>query len=295
MIRAIIILAVMLALAACGGNGDVGRTPAGQATTPPSSAGATPDPAESSILIVELAASPTPTVRPPDATSAETDREALVALYNATGGESWERRCGWLSDKPIGEWEGVTIDQDGLVRKLDLDRNGLIGEIPPELGNLSNLEWLELDRNRLSGEIPPELGNLANLRGLYLYSNRLIGEIPPELGNLGKLKRLRLHRNDLSGEIPPELGYLPNLEQLELSRNQLSGEIPWELGKSTSLEYLALDSNRLSGEIPPELGYLAGSLIRLLLDGNQLSGCVPQSLEEYRESRGEINLPLCGE
>ena len=37
------------------------------------------------------------------------------------------------------------------------------GEIPAELGSLSNLERLYLNDNALSGEIPAELGSLSNL------------------------------------------------------------------------------------------------------------------------------------
>ena len=37
------------------------------------------------------------------------------------------------------------------------------GEIPAELGSLSNLERLSLGNNDLSGEIPAELGSLSNL------------------------------------------------------------------------------------------------------------------------------------
>ena len=37
----------------------------------------------------------------------------------------------------------------------------MTGEIPPELGGLSNLTELYLD-NQLTGEIPPELGGLSN-------------------------------------------------------------------------------------------------------------------------------------
>ena len=37
------------------------------------------------------------------------------------------------------------------------------GEIPAELGSLSNLSRLNLLNNDLSGEIPAELGSLSNL------------------------------------------------------------------------------------------------------------------------------------
>ena len=58
---------------------------------------------------------------------------------------------------------------------------------------------LDLRGNQLSGEIPAELGSLSNLKTLWLYSNQLSGEIPPELGNLSNLQGLNLSYNDLSG------------------------------------------------------------------------------------------------
>ena len=108
-------------------------------------------------------------------TSAETDREALVALYNATDGENWERNDNWLTDATIGEWYGVTTDDNGRVTSLNLFGMGLSGELPRELGSLFNLETLLLSRNGLSGEIPPELGSLANLEDLSLGRNQLRG------------------------------------------------------------------------------------------------------------------------
>ena len=106
----------------------------------------------------------------PASGSVETDREALVALYNATDGENWNQSDNWLSDAPLGEWKGVLTD-DRRVVVLYLGDNGLTGEIPPELGSLSNLTALYLDTNALSGEIPPELGSLSNLTDLSLYHN----------------------------------------------------------------------------------------------------------------------------
>ena len=55
------------------------------------------------------------------------------------------------------------------------------GEIPAELGSLSNLEWLYLDSNALSGEIPAELGSLSDLTELYLNDNDLSGCVPSSL------------------------------------------------------------------------------------------------------------------
>ena len=142
----------------------------------------------------------------------ETDREALVALFKATSGEYWEDKEYWLTDAPLHKWSNVTTNEKGRVTELLLAENGLNGEIPRELGNLTSLEVLDLgggvfdfDENRLRGEIPPELGNLANLKLLDLSWNRLSGEIPPELGNLSNLESLNLRHTGLSGCIPSSL------------------------------------------------------------------------------------------
>ena len=146
--------------------------------------------------------------RQPDAASgsAKTDREALVALYNATDGANWSDNTNWLSDAPIGEWHGVFVDYDtGRVVWLHLNRNELSGEIPAELGSLSNLDRLSRSSNDLSGEIPAELGSLSNLTSLLLGGNALSGEIPAELGSLSNLETLDLGFTDLSGCVPSGL------------------------------------------------------------------------------------------
>ena len=211
----VLALALTAALAACGSDEPSGvtgpdrtasiptETPASPAPTP-----TTPESAETPTATVAPAAAtasptayhartpttpgseaaPTATVAPAAATaplaasgSVETDREALVALYNATDGENWDASDNWLSDAPLGEWEGVLTNDDGRVGDLSLSDNGLTGEIPPELGSLSNLARLYLGGNALSGEIPAELGSLSNLTNLRLLSNDLSGCVPSSL------------------------------------------------------------------------------------------------------------------
>ena len=140
-------------------------------------------------------------------TNTPTARDALVTLYNATSGDNWANNDNWLSDKPLGEWHGVDVDDSGGVVRLSLSFNELAGPIPAELGNLSNLETLYLGFNELAGPIPAELGSLSNLESLNLSNNRLTGTIPGELGSLSNLESLNLSSNELTG-IPGELGNL---------------------------------------------------------------------------------------
>ena len=227
-----------------------------------------------------------------------TEREALIALYNATDGPNWRQSTNWLSDLPLDQWFGVTADGTDRVRELILFNNGLRGTIPPELGGLEHVLTLSITDNELVGGIPREFGNLASVHFLDLSNNQLTGDIPSEMGGLVRLEHLRLAKNYLRGAIPPSLGGLGSLVQLELSYNDLSGTIPQSLGDLGELKYLYLIDNGLGGEIPSELGDTA-RLERLYLNGNNLSGVVPESLGDLRRlevldlsGNNDLNGPL---
>ena len=86
------------------------------------------------------------------------DRAALTALHNATTGDNWWRNTHWLSERPLGEWYGVTTDTDDRVTALELSDNRLTGAVPDVLGSLTRLELLDLSRNALTGSIPGGVG-----------------------------------------------------------------------------------------------------------------------------------------
>ena len=86
------------------------------------------------------------------------ERQALIALYEATGGPQWKHRVGWLG--PSGtecSWHGVGCDhrfaESTVVSRLDLSDNNLVGALPNAL-ELGHLESLFILHNRLRGKIP---------------------------------------------------------------------------------------------------------------------------------------------
>ncbi|WP_158594718.1 Ig-like domain-containing protein [Ulvibacterium marinum] len=235
----------------------------------------------------------------------ETEKQALLDLYNSTNGDNWTNTLAsdqpWDTNIPVCEWFGVIVI-NGNVTELDLrsnnltgtltstlenlsdltklylsNSNGLTGSIPSSLGNLLNLTELHLNNNGLAGSIPATLGNLTNLTLLALNNNNLIGNIPSTLGNLSSLTKMFIHVNDLNGEIPPEIGNLSNLSDFLLNRNNLSGPIPPEIGNLQNLSNLNLNFNNLSGSIPSSFGNLL-NLTSLYLNSNELTGSVPPSL-----------------
>ena len=221
------------------------------------------------------------------------EREALVALYDATDGPSWTTSTNWLTEQPIWTWHGVDTDAAGRVTKLALGQNGLTGRIPEALGDLTSLEVLHLYFNGLKGPIPEAFGNLQALWDLNLLGNQLTGPIPKALGDLPRLQWLTLGLNRLTGPIPPTLGELANLQWLILDNNRLTGPIPpvW----SPELVIMNLSSNQLTGPVPPTLGSVT-ELHDLTVDRNALSDPLPRSLMELRNLRKlhfGSNLSVC--
>ena len=104
------------------------------------------------------------------------DCEALLAARDTLAGSG---TLNWSGSTAIAAWDGVTLSGSPLrVTSLVLSDSQLTGTIPPELGNLNNLERLNLTRNQLTGDIPPELSLLTNLQLLALGGNQLTGPIP---------------------------------------------------------------------------------------------------------------------
>ena len=86
------------------------------------------------------------------------ERAALQAIYMALNGDSWTDNTNWLTETPIAEWYGVSVDSAGRVRSVSLPRNRLWGNIPTEITYLDELTNLNLAYNRIDGTMPAEIG-----------------------------------------------------------------------------------------------------------------------------------------
>jgi Leucine-rich repeat (LRR) protein len=82
----------------------------------------------------------------------------------------------------LAQEETQTPYEIALERILEAERTGVARV------DLAHLQLTEL---------PPEIGNLNNLQELYLYNNRL-NSIPSTIGDLDNLQHLRLDNNQLS-------------------------------------------------------------------------------------------------
>ena len=145
-------------------------------------------------------------------------REVFAAFYESTGGSQWVSNANWLTDAPLADWFGVTV-QDSLVVALELPGNRLAGTIPPDVGDFVNLKRLDLGRNALTGGVTAALGNLEEIEVLNLSSNRLSGSVPRELGQLNALRHLDLSDNELQGALPGTLTELNALRHFDWDRS----------------------------------------------------------------------------
>ncbi|KAJ8629217.1 hypothetical protein MRB53_022540 [Persea americana] len=149
--------------------------------------------------------------------------------------------------------------------------------LSPFIANLTFLREIDLSRNKLHGQIPPEIWRLLRLRHLYLYENSLGGEIPVNLTRCWRLTAISFDTNELIGRIPVELGSLSRLSMLSLFRNSLTGSIPTSLGNLSSLTYFSVWGNELEGNIP-DLEVTLPNLIMFFGGGNRFTGPIPISL-----------------
>ncbi|XVF29490.1 hypothetical protein REPUB_Repub15cG0125300 [Reevesia pubescens] len=91
---------------------------------------------------------------------------------------------------------------------------------------LDYLSGIDLSCNKFTGQIPMELGNMTEIHSLNLSHNHLNGPIPSTFSKLKQIESLDLSYNNLNGRIPPQLTELNFLAVFTIAYNNLSGPLP---------------------------------------------------------------------
>ena len=242
----------------------------------------------------------------------ESDRRVLESLFDGAGGSDWSNADGWVSGPALDDWHGVRADTLGRVRLLDLERNGLSGQLPASLGSLAQMTELRIGGNTgLSGPLPLSLAALS-LRALHYDGTNVcapnqarfrawLNAIPSHQGPGASCAPLSdrevleavyetlrgpgwtnsdnwLTRRPLRDWYGVEVDGQGRVIGLSLTYNGISGWIPPEIGSLRHLEWLHVGGfSDLAGAIPAELGSLA-NLQALALFDTDLAGAIPAEL-----------------
>lgn len=261
------------------------------------------------------------------------ERDALIAIYNALGGDNWVRNDNWCSDKPMSEWYGVYVDEFGHVVHLDFNYyvpssspgwndvlgNNLNGHIPAEISKLSYLVSFQItNAPNLTGSLPDEFYDMKNLQWFEFYKCGLEGTLSPKIRQLKNLTSISIEGSKIGGEIPAELFSLPKLKSIglmcseftrlpdtvsdyspcygiNLSWNKITGSIPDWVFSYPELTSLGLHGNKFEGNIPKSIAN-AKIATQIDLSNNSLTGNIPDEVFELENlnSLGLYNNQLDG-
>lgn len=144
-----------------------------------------------------------------------------------------------------------SINQLSKLYHLDVSQNAFTGDIPTEIGLLTDMTYLFFADNEFNaGPVPYWLEGMPTLEELSLKSTQRTGIIPTFLGTLSKMVLLDLDENKLQGTIPENLGDLTDLHILLLNRNNLTSTIPTSFKNLKKLKLLFIEANdNISGDL----------------------------------------------
>ncbi|BBN05753.1 protein MpRLK-Pelle_URK-Pp-1a [Marchantia polymorpha subsp. ruderalis] len=229
--------------------------------------------------------------------------EEGVALHNMM--TKWNVNIpSWTpGSDPCDGWE-LILCTNGRVTSLNLTLAGISGELPEEIGVLTELETLDLSENDFRGSFPDSLANCQKLRVLDVQECNWNVPFPSVFLKLSNLEYLSAASSGLSGRLPEEFYAMKSLKYIYLGNNtQLTGNLesftlmsnlvnltvwsikfddyvlPEKLSTLKNLQYFNCHDCNLHGGLPESYGDLT-NLIEFNVRRNYLTGGIPESFKK---------------
>lgn len=129
-------------------------------------------------------------------------RESLAVAH-----PSWHPVHKLIGPFDVCHWAGIKCNLRKDVQGIFLNNANLTGTIPAEIaGFAASLSTLHLFTNDdIIGTLPHEMGELTNLEVMFLHETKIAGSVPASFGSLGKLQQLLLDHTHLTGTMPQEV------------------------------------------------------------------------------------------
>ena len=231
-----------------------------------------------------------------------TQRGALVELYNAAGGDQWNRKQNWLQGDPCtADWSGVTCINGNIVA-LHLDSNNMIGTLPSEIfgPDMIALHTIDFSMSHLLSGTLPEMNLPVNtLRKLSLSECSFSGMLPNLTSQAGSLTDLLLGSLQLpimlmgqsgiaksihkpggfckfTGNTLRDLLPLKSLRIVNTQGTEIGGIFPEEICQMEKLQDINFGGSFITGTLPSCLGSL--TLKQLFIPANDMHGTIPAEI-----------------
>lgn len=209
-----------------------------------------------------------------------TDSLALAKIYAIADGANWKESRRWDFEKPISEWPGIKLDDDGRVIECSIT-NGTVTtvewELPEEIATLTKLQTFQAVGSKVTGSFPEWLYDMTTLTKVRLNNNAIMGSLSAKIGQLTELTELFLNGNkDFGGTIPAAIGSLKQLNNFNIAETAISGAVPAELSGCDALATFVAYKSAITS-LPDNLDQWP-ALKTFMIYGNNIEGPLPESL-----------------
>lgn len=179
--------------------------------------------------------------------SYDTDREALIAIYNALNMKEWTENgvggvyySNWCTDEILDNWLGIATtgyEREGRVWRISLIgvQENSTGYIPEEIGQLTRLTTFDIFPYHKITHLPESFENLLNLQDVsfqgddmeHIDISQWTGFTKLMNNPNNKMKWITFARTKLHGTIPDYLAKVTyEAFQFEITDCHFSGQVP---------------------------------------------------------------------